>query len=774
MTRNKPPSQPRRAIIPTPHWVQHVEAGHAIIGLWPMVDGKCSCSLPVCAAPGKHPRDSSWQDAQQLEPEQAEEALETGLYAHGYGVLLGDELLVVDVDARSGGLDSLAKLSDALGIELDLAAGYLVTTGSGGGSRHLYFTRPQRSKLRQSLSAYPGLDFKSTGYVVGAGSQHASGSCYEVQSGDPYSLDEAPQALLDLLAAPSSAPVVVEIHGGTHRVSADTVKSALSVLDPDLSYERWVGVGMALHSAFSGSQDGLDIWDGWSSQGPKYKGLSELSYKWASFGRHPRPVTAGSIFHWALAAGWHAPAGALGEPEPPSISFDEFDEVDSQIDLARPPGFVGEVVDWIDSQCMFPRENLCVLTALVTMGAVVGLRYIDDYTRATGNLFGFGIAASSSGKEAPLQAARALLRAAGLAPAVHGGIKSTQEITRNLMRHRAAIYVMDELGSKLGKITAAGAATPYLMDTIGELMEVYSKADGIYTIGGDAKEAFREQLEKAIAKLERRQDEGKEIDEDELAALQETLSTIDLGISRPFLALLGFSTPSTFERIVSYEQADAGFLGRALLVIEKESNPYPRDRYRKPELPESIAWTLQRLAWGGAFNDTQDRRITGLQERHEITSTPQALAELDLTRDWVFRSLAEDYKASGLEAVARRAFEQIVKISFILAAPDGVRGVNHVRWARAFARRDVQTKARAVYQRESSSNDAFLMRVESQLTERPLSLPALANTRHLRGVERALVAAALAKLVEAGRAIESERPDRRKPSRVITEWRSPS
>ena len=57
-----------------------------------------------------------------------------------------------------------------------------------------------------------------------------------------------------------------------------------------------------------------------------------------------------------------------------------------------------------------------------------------------------------------------------------------------------------------------------------------------------------------------------------------------------------------------------------------------------------------------------------------------------------FYQLAETHKAStGLEAVARRGYE-LTSISLICAMPSGLRTVDHVKYAYALAKRDVDQK----------------------------------------------------------------------------------
>ena len=91
---------------------------------------------------------------------------ELGHFATGYGVLLRG-LLVIDVDARNGGVESLARLLAEY--PTIAGAGLIVETGSGAGSKHYYFRVDDNLALVSRLLAYPGIDFKSTGYVVGPG-----------------------------------------------------------------------------------------------------------------------------------------------------------------------------------------------------------------------------------------------------------------------------------------------------------------------------------------------------------------------------------------------------------------------------------------------------------------------------------------------------------------------------------------------------------------------------------------------------------------------------
>jgi hypothetical protein len=177
-----------------------IEAGHKIFGLHAIRDGKCECGDPDCPTAGKHPRSANWQHTPHWSEDQLEVMELSGQLATGYGVLVSSGLLVVDVDARNGGVDSYARLLET--VPEIAGAGLVVNTGSGSGSKHLYFKAPEGVALAQTLTQYPGIDFKSTGYVVGPGSLHASGRIYEAVIGSPADIQDAPVGLIDLLKMP--------------------------------------------------------------------------------------------------------------------------------------------------------------------------------------------------------------------------------------------------------------------------------------------------------------------------------------------------------------------------------------------------------------------------------------------------------------------------------------------------------------------------------------------------------------------------------------------
>ena len=56
------------------------------------------------------------------------------------------------------------------------------------------------------------------------------------------------------------------------------LRSALDYLNPDREYLEWLEIGMALHHATAGGQQGFKLWDEWSARGDSYR-PGDCAYK---------------------------------------------------------------------------------------------------------------------------------------------------------------------------------------------------------------------------------------------------------------------------------------------------------------------------------------------------------------------------------------------------------------------------------------------------------------------------------------------------------------
>jgi hypothetical protein len=722
------------------------EAGYRIFGLHQITkQNKCGCGKHDCKAIGKHPVMSNWTSVPEWSEEQLESSEEAGRFATGYGVLVKG-LIVVDVDARNGGVESYAQLiRDYPSIA---GAGLIVETGSGGGSKHLYFKAPENIAFAQHIDTYKGIDFKSSGYVVGPGSLHASGNRYKILIGSPADIDDAPQELLDLLKKPERFRATFE--SKTVDVSYNQLGDMLSyITNDDLDYDVWIKIGMALHHASSGAA--YDLWEAWSSTSSKHD-AADMAKKWHSFGKSANPVTLGTLVYYAEEGGWKWPVTFSTNEVVEEVEEQEIDI--TGIDLRRPPGFVGEVAAWIEDQVRYKRETISVGGALIAMGNLVGLKYYDPIGKVTSNLIAFCVAASGTGKDSVLDGVADIMEIAGLKPATYGAIKSEQEMVRNLVEHQPTFYLIDEIGYLFTKIKSAqtkGGAT-YLEGIIGIIMSVYSKGNSSLMVSGDVRKEIRKGLLQELGQIERQLEDGpNKVFEGRKASIEQALGFIDGGIRHPFLSMIGFTTNVNFESTVNFENATNGFIGRSLLFIETNSVPPEKEDFSKREMPDAMRCTIQQIAAAGSFSMMPVSRIENYGPKVAVPSTDEAVALLKRTSR-ALHHLAEDaMERNGLEALYLRGKELVAKVSFILAAPEGLRTVEHVRWAYALVKNDIETKARTVIgndRAKEAPEDALFSRLVNLINHEGETFGVLINK--LRTYKKEDIEKGLKRLVDKG------------------------
>jgi len=140
--------------------------------------------------------------------------------------------------------------------------------------------------------------------------------------------------------------------------------------------------------------------------------------------------------------------------------------------------------------------------------------------------------------------------------------------------------------------------------------------------------------------------------------------------------------------------------------------------------------------------------------------------------DWVWHEANQHAENTGLEAVVRRGYEMVAKVSLILAAPSGVRTAEHIRWAFALVRNDIITKVNLV---ESNDEDRgadpqkvlrakILERISDEHGE---SVSMLAN--RIRGFKRPAIEKMIGKLIESGEVVAREGADKRAATKFFRE-----
>ena len=486
----------------------------------------------------------------------------------------------------------------------------------------------------------------------------------------------------------------------------------LAYVNPSCEYEKWIRIGMAIHQATQGA--GYALWDDWSTGGDTYESATETNKKWLSFGRSGNPVGLGTLIHYAREGGYVSNNVEFI----PTVDFSS----DDDINLLRPPGFVGELCQWVNAQCRYPRESLAVAASLVSISNLAGMRYYDEMDSINPNMLAFCVAGSGTGKEHINKAFLKIMMTANLGPAVHGAFKSEQELYRNLLRHQPAFYSVDELGIQLRKIKNAmerGGAS-YLEGLLGAIMSVYSKADSSVLINGDLKEEVRGILTKELAAIAKQIDDGKATAklERKLETVLGQLESIDNGIEAPYLSIIGYTTPVTFDGLFDYEQATNGFLARAIIFTEKDNNPRCKPQFRKSPMTDQMKTTIQNLHSNGSFSVIPDDRIEFRGEKIGIPTELEAETLLEDAKEY-FHRLADAHESStGLTAIPRRGFEMAAKVSLILALPSGLRTVEHVRYGIKLAKKDIGDKLELAHANTVDTEEGKLVAKIMKLLDR--------------------------------------------------------
>jgi len=695
-------------------YTDELEADWIIFPLHQIIRGakgvRCGCGDAECEAIGKHPRASNWQHSQPYDDDQLAylEDFDGDFFGNqlidNHGVVVASSgLIIVDVDGRNGGFES-AKTLDLIRAK----AQYIVRTGSGNGE-HWYFTVPADwfgKSLAGTLRDFPGIDFKSTGYVVGVGCEHASGQRYEAQLGKPSDTGEAPIELMELLNRPERARFV---HNGTTTdYSNDDLRGIVAAIpNSGRDYEKWIRIGMGLHDATAGSGEGYALWCEWSQRSDAHD-ERQMDKKWHSFGKAASLATIGTLIEYARQAGWTAPVTFTDNTDWGVIEdAPVIKKAGKKYDLLNPPGLVGDICRWINSRCAMPREQLAVAAALQIVSNAAGLHYLVAGRNTSLNLMTFAIAGSRSGK-GPIKACiNEANRALGLSPAEHGKFKSSQELVRNAIQHQIIIYTYDEFGEQLKKVSgAARSGAHYLEDLTAELIAMYSVATGVHNVSGDVKREIVERMDKqlALAIKKAELDDGESPyefarhnpDSDVAKALADR-DRAEYGLVEPYLTFFGMSEPHSFHEAINANKSllTGGFLGRSLIFEELETVPAEKDAadVHHGGMPEHVLMRLLALACAGSADAWKGRRIERQGEWLHIQWAPEAERLLGSVRQyWREIALHERDAGTGLESQALGATELAIKVAGILGASEGVIQLEHMGWAHELVKRVTQMK----------------------------------------------------------------------------------
>jgi len=172
--------------------------------------GRCTCN-GIHAEPkdiGKHPAIGEW-NSRATDDQLVIHNWWTSSPLNNIGVFCSPSgFIVIDIDPRSGGIESFEKLDElldgALPKTVEAYTGRYTYNGKAERGRHLFFKVNADEAFVGNLKAngLNGIDIKHNGYVMLAPSRHGSGVNYEWRSGHaPWEIEmaEAPEALLEVI-----------------------------------------------------------------------------------------------------------------------------------------------------------------------------------------------------------------------------------------------------------------------------------------------------------------------------------------------------------------------------------------------------------------------------------------------------------------------------------------------------------------------------------------------------------------------------------------------
>lgn len=616
--------------------LRYAARGFAVVPLFGIVDGQCTCGDPACRSPGKHPLRSLV--AHGVHDASSNPSIVAGWFTANFeanvGIATGaaSGFDALDIDPRNGGIETLDDLVARRGALPDTCMQM-----TGGGGRHYLFAHEPG---RRPKSPGKGIDVKSTGgLIVVEPSTHVSGGTYQWEaSSDPLdgiAIAPWPHWLTE------PAPVIVRSSGGggyLHPQRVSDLRAALAYIDPT-PYNSWIQVGQALHS--TEAPEAFDLWDQWSARASNYQ-QGETAVKWRTFNASGA-LHVESIFVWARDAGWDGsspqvpvPAHQVQAAKPRAADV-------PPIELLEVPGALGEFVAWANRTAPKPQPQFAVQAALVLGAVVLGRRWRttqDNYP----SIYLLNVGRSGSGKEHARTAIEKTLMAAQLAHLIGPtSYSSDSAVFDKLMEAPSHVAIIDEIGSMLGNSKAQGNF--HRRQSLDALVSAWGLLHG----------SLRPQAyANSSATASKRKEMATRV------------------VHRPAISLLGMSTPRTLYANLSEQAIEGGFLNR-LIIAESMIGPQLRGVAEQSDPPGSV------IGWIHAARDaTAAGNLAGVDlgadvipQSRVVPFAPEAERLLRRYEEEVISSM-EALEPEGLAEMETRSVEKAMRLALIAAVSTNV------------------------------------------------------------------------------------------------------
>lgn len=584
-----------------------------------------------------------------------------------------------------------------------------VISGSGGSSRHFYFTlsRPMRAKtIAHSTEKF--FD-ESTGKmrwyweieVFGEGKQLVLPPSIHPDTGKPYRWIKPPEEFVPALEEGRLDEIIDELTRksedfeegdmaplGIELAEADSILSKLDLERWFIEREGWRNVGMALHHEFNGSKDAYRLWTKYSKKAPNFD-LNEQRYQWSTFGRNDRvrPIRIATLIKDAKEAEIRQAfkptdddaeeirevvrkekekaksKASIKKTAGPRKShrIDKSTYIYQPKELLTIPGILGEIVEAYNNSAPRPQKQFAVHTALALGSVILGRNWRTSGSNYS-SLYFLMLGKTASGKEHGLKVVDQVLAQCDIDRVGPSRYTSDAGLMSALEIRPVHISLADEFSRYLKSARSSGDANQ--SNAQSALMEIWGRLDGVHRNKGySARGMSKAQME-------------------EMASSH---------VKRPALSLLGVATPEDFYNAIGDEDVANGFLNR-FLICETE---VPRLPMRTELNPIVVSAEFKKWARNAAYPMVDgDDDIMDAINRNNSTDPGEPLVVNFTDKSWEILSEIDGYclakmdelDAFGLDGLYGRAREIIMRLSLIVAMSCESENITskHVEWSRDY------------------------------------------------------------------------------------------
>lgn len=295
--------------------------------------------------------------------------------------------------------------------------------------------------------------------------------------------------------------------------------------------------------------------------------------------------------------------------------------------LSKPPGLVGDVLQYILETSIKPQPEIALAASLVACGTVMG-RKISTETDLRTNLYFLCLAETASGKEWPRRAIQKIFQEVGAFPrASVEDPASDSALLEYISQVPSQVLLLDEFGRFLH--TTQSGQTTHLYNIPSLLLRLHGAANGPF-----AGKFYADSKKNKV-------------------------------IEQPNVSLLATTVQRSFYSSLTGESVTDGFLNRLLFL--ESSNPDPEiNKVLNKEIPAGIISAFEYwegLSYGpGNMQGIEDTRPTP----RVFKASKRATAIFsDLESD--FKRMREALRGDNLSGLYGRGWDMAQRIALILA-----------------------------------------------------------------------------------------------------------